>query len=146
MDTPVPHGHAHAHDDGHHGHDHDHDHDHDHGPGWKRLLHPVAELFGVGHSHDAADSVDEALEANVAGRRALWISLGGLLITAAIQAGVVALSGSVALLGDTLHNLADALTAVPLLIASGWPAAPLTPGSPTATGGPRTSPGCSSSR
>src|SRR3954451_16882170 len=41
------------------------------------------------------------------------ISLGGLLLTAAIQAGFVALSGSVALLGDTLHNLADALTAVP---------------------------------
>lgn len=38
-------------------------------------------------------------------------------MTAAIQAVVVVLSGSVALLGDTLHNVADALTAVPLLIA-----------------------------
>jgi cation diffusion facilitator family transporter len=47
----------------------------------------------------------------------LWISLAGLGITAALQAVVVLLSGSVALLGDTLHNLADALTAVPLGIA-----------------------------
>ncbi|HEX4979816.1 MAG TPA: cation diffusion facilitator family transporter, partial [Acidimicrobiales bacterium] len=38
-------------------------------------------------------------------------------MTAALQAGVVVVSGSVALLGDTLHNLADALTAVPLWVA-----------------------------
>ena len=37
--------------------------------------------------------------------------------TAVLQAIVVALSGSVALLGDTLHNAADALTAVPLAVA-----------------------------
>jgi len=57
------------------------------------------------------------LEADAAGRRALLISLAVLALTAAIQAVVVVLSGSVALLGDTLHNFADALTAVPLLIA-----------------------------
>ena len=45
------------------------------------------------------------------------ISLVGLAATAIVQAIVVMLSGSVALLGDTLHNLADALTAVPLLVA-----------------------------
>jgi len=73
--------------------------------------------FLRGHSHDAADQVDSALEADAAGRRALLISLAGLAVTAAIQAVVVMLSGSVALLGDTLHNVADALTAVPLLIA-----------------------------
>ncbi len=44
------------------------------------------------------------------------ISLAVLALTAAIQAGVVVISGSVALLGDTFHNFADALTAVPLLI------------------------------
>jgi cation diffusion facilitator family transporter len=38
-------------------------------------------------------------------------------VTATIQLAVVLLSGSVALLGDTLHNFADALTAVPLLVA-----------------------------
>jgi len=70
-----------------------------------------------GHSHDAADQVDDVLEADTAGRRALLISLAGLGLTAAIQAAVVVLSGSVALLGDTLHNVADALTAVPLLVA-----------------------------
>jgi cation diffusion facilitator family transporter len=49
--------------------------------------------------------------------RVLCISLAGLGATACAQAAVVALSGSVALLGDTLHNAADALTAVPLAIA-----------------------------
>ncbi|WP_307871883.1 cation transporter [Micromonospora sp. U21] len=41
----------------------------------------------------------------------------GLGITAVAQAVIVVLSGSVALLGDTLHNVADALTAVPLGVA-----------------------------
>jgi cation diffusion facilitator family transporter len=45
------------------------------------------------------------------------VSLALLLVTAGIQALVVVASGSVALLGDTLHNAADALTAVPLWLA-----------------------------
>ena len=49
--------------------------------------------------------------------RALWISLAVLGVTAVTQAVVVAVSGSVALLGDTVHNAADALTAVPLGMA-----------------------------
>jgi cation diffusion facilitator family transporter len=57
------------------------------------------------------------MEASAAGMRALWVSLAVLAATAGLQAVVVALSGSVALLGDTLHNAADALTAVPLGIA-----------------------------
>ena len=57
------------------------------------------------------------MEASAEGMRALWISLGVLGATAMIQAAVAVLSGSVALLGDTLHNAADALTAVPLGIA-----------------------------
>jgi divalent metal cation (Fe/Co/Zn/Cd) transporter len=69
------------------------------------------------HSHDAADKVDAAMEASAEGIRALWISLAVLGGTALLQAAVVAVSGSVALLGDTLHNAADALTAVPLGIA-----------------------------
>ena len=97
-------------------HDQDDEHGHDHGSGLARLVHPVTELFG-GHCHDSADQVDSALESDAAGRRALVISLAGLLATAALQAIVVVISGSVALLGDTLHNFADALTAVPLLIA-----------------------------
>ncbi|MCU1676037.1 MAG: cation diffusion facilitator family transporter [Frankiales bacterium] len=86
------------------------------GSWWSRARHEVSEFFG-GHSHDSADQVDEALEADADGRRALVISLVGLAVTAAIQGAVVVLSGSIALLGDTLHNVADALTAVPLLIA-----------------------------
>jgi len=69
------------------------------------------------HSHDPADTVDSALEASREGTRALKLSVLVLGLTAVAQAAVVALTGSVALLGDTLHNVADALTAVPLGIA-----------------------------
>ncbi len=57
------------------------------------------------------------MEASAEGMRVLWISLGVLGVTAVVQAAVTVLSGSVALLGDTLHNAADALTAVPLGVA-----------------------------
>jgi cation diffusion facilitator family transporter len=69
------------------------------------------------HSHEAAQQVDAALEASAEGMRVLWVSLAILAATAAVQAAVAAASGSVALLGDTLHNAADALTAVPLAVA-----------------------------
>jgi cation diffusion facilitator family transporter len=69
------------------------------------------------HSHEASDKVDAAMEASAEGMRALWISLAILGVTALAQAVVTALSGSIALLGDTLHNATDALTAVPLGIA-----------------------------
>lgn len=49
--------------------------------------------------------------------RALWLSLTVLGLTASVQAIVVVLFGSTALLADTLHNLADALTALPVGIA-----------------------------
>jgi len=115
--------------DSEHGHDHGHPHgapervahghDHPHGHGssrWAHARHALSELFG-GHTHDAAEQIDDALEADAAGRRALWLSLAGLGTTAVLQAVVVALSGSIALLGDTLHNVADALTALPILAA-----------------------------
>jgi cation diffusion facilitator family transporter len=110
--------HSHAADHDHHdvGQDH-HGEGHEHPAGWwGRLRHAVSGLVG-GHSHNSADQVDTALEADAAGRRALWLSLAALLVTAALQGVVVVVSGSVALLGDTLHNVADALTAVPLLVA-----------------------------
>lgn len=69
------------------------------------------------HSHDAADSIDDALQASDQGIRAVKISLGVLAATALAQLAVVALTGSVALLADTVHNVADALTAIPLWIA-----------------------------
>ena len=105
-----PHGAAHPPGD-----DHDHEHEHEHSARG-RIAHALSDLLG-GHSHDSADQIDDALEADSAGRRALLISLAALALTALVQAAVVVVSGSVALLGDTLHNVADALTAVPLLIA-----------------------------
>ncbi len=69
------------------------------------------------HCHDAADSIDSALTASAEGIRALKISLIGLAVTAAIQVVIVVISGSVALLADTIHNFSDALTAIPLGIA-----------------------------
>jgi cation diffusion facilitator family transporter len=92
---------------------HDHPHPHHDRPG---VLARVRHAF-VPHSHDTADQVDAALETSRDGLRCLGRSFVVLLVTALLQAVVVLLSGSVALLGDTLHNFADALTAVPLAIA-----------------------------
>jgi cation diffusion facilitator family transporter len=69
------------------------------------------------HSHDAADSIDGALEASRDGIRAVKLSLLLLGLTAIAQAVVVVLTGSVALLADTIHNFSDALTALPLWVA-----------------------------
>jgi cation diffusion facilitator family transporter len=93
--------------------DHSHAHDHDHPSGlWARLRHALTP-----HSHDAADSIDSALESSARGIRAVKISLVVLGVTAVVQLAVVYVSGSVALLADTIHNFSDALTAVPLWIA-----------------------------
>jgi cation diffusion facilitator family transporter len=130
---------------GHGGHDHDSDEQSGHGPGrgghdhgghaqsahehgahehgghehgdedktlWTELRHLVQP-----HSHDAADSVDSALEASADGIRAVRWSLVGLGITAVLQLVVAITSGSVAVLADTIHNFADASTAVPLWLA-----------------------------
>jgi cation diffusion facilitator family transporter len=96
----------------HHGHDHHHDHSHGNGG-----LGAVVRGFFAPHSHDAKDSLDQELEASSDGIRAVALSLALLLVTAGVQALVAVASGSVALLGDTLHNAADALTAVPLWLA-----------------------------
>jgi len=107
--SAVDHRHAHA-----LGHRHDHDGGrHDHPTGIKGFL---SGLF-VPHSHDASESIDNALEASQAGIRAVKISLIGLAMTAVLQLAVVIVSGSVALMADTIHNFSDALTAVPLWVA-----------------------------
>ena len=93
--------------------DHQHDHDHDHAVGWRGGLRSIFRP----HSHDAADSMDSALEASERGIRAVKISFAALAATAVAQAGVVVLTGSVALLADTIHNFSDALTAIPLFVA-----------------------------
>jgi cation diffusion facilitator family transporter len=77
----------------------------------------VVRGFFAPHSHDAADSIDDALEGSAQGVRAVKISLVALGVTALLQLVVALASGSVALLADTVHNLSDALTALPLWAA-----------------------------
>ena len=101
------------HGDGNHqGSAHSH-HDHEQAAGLQGF---VRSIFRP-HSHDAADSVDSVLEASVEGIRAVKISLVALGVTAITQLIVVLLTASVALLADSIHNFADALTAIPLWIA-----------------------------
>ena len=75
-----------------HGHGHDHRH-------------------GDGHSHGL---VDASIKRSREGLRAVIASLVILGLTAALQVAVFVLSGSIALLADLVHNIGDALTAVPL--------------------------------
>jgi cation diffusion facilitator family transporter len=73
---------------------------------------------GPAHSHGHRHGVvDPSIIATRRGLRALTWSFVGLMATAIVQAVVVGLSGSVALLADTVHNFADAATAIPLGIA-----------------------------
>ena len=100
-----------------HQHQHEHEHEHEHRSGWRGAVGSVFASVFAQHSHDSADSVDSALQGSTQGIRAVKISLVVLGITALLQLLVVAVSGSVALLADSVHNVADALTAVPLWIA-----------------------------
>ena len=109
---PAGHDHGDGHDAG-LGHSPGGDHDHQHTTGLKGF---ARSLFRP-HSHDSADSVDPALEASTEGIRAVKISLAGLGVTAVAQLIVVLITGSVALLADTIHNFSDALTAIPLWVA-----------------------------
>ncbi|MCH9732557.1 MAG: cation diffusion facilitator family transporter [Actinomycetia bacterium] len=102
--------HAHARGHSHHGHDHAGS-----GLGGK-VKAALREVFAP-HSHDASDSIDDALESSAAGIRSVKISLVALGVTAMAQIVIVAISGSVALFADTIHNFSDALTAIPLWIA-----------------------------
>jgi cation diffusion facilitator family transporter len=86
---------------GHHDHSeiaHPHDHAHD----------------GPGHGHGL---VDRAILRSHAGVKAVSLSLGILGLTAVAQTAIFVLTGSVALLADLIHNVGDALTAIPLGIA-----------------------------
>ncbi|CDX40822.1 conserved membrane hypothetical protein [Mesorhizobium sp. SOD10] len=93
-----------------HGHDHDrHDRDgHDHGG------HGHDRYGPHGHTHGVIDATIATTD------RGIWAikwSFAILAITAALQIVVVIASGSVALFADTIHNIADATTAIPLWIA-----------------------------
>ena len=92
--------------------EHAHLHEHEQTDLLSRLRHSLTP-----HSHDYQTA---ALDAALATERGLWavkISLVVLLATAIFQLAIVIVSGSVALLADTIHNFSDALTAVPLGLA-----------------------------
>lgn len=61
--------------------------------------------------------MDESIKRSREGVLAVSLALAVLAITAMVQAVVFALSGSLALLADLIHNGGDALTAIPLGIA-----------------------------
>jgi cation diffusion facilitator family transporter len=65
----------------------------------------------VAHSHGL---VDDSIKRSRAGVRAVGLALGVLALTAGVQALVLVATGSVALLADLIHNVGDAMTALPL--------------------------------
>lgn len=69
---------------------------------------------GHGHSHGL---VDRSIVRSREGIRAVTVSLIVLAATAAAQAAIYLATDSVALLADLIHNVGDALTAIPLGIA-----------------------------
>src|SRR5258706_14320936 len=83
----------------------DHRHDHDRG-----------HSHGGGHSHNHG-IIDPSITTSDRGLWAIKWSFVGLTLTALLQLAVVLISGSVALLADTIHNFGDAATAIPLGIA-----------------------------
>jgi cation diffusion facilitator family transporter len=70
----------------------------------------------AGHRHQHG-AIDPKITSTERGKWAVKWSFALLMVTALLQVIVVAFSGSVALLADTLHNLGDAFTALPLWIA-----------------------------
>src|SRR4051812_6812560 len=86
-----------------HGSGHDRGRGHSH-EGWGGTFGAaIREAFSP-HSHDASDSIDGALQSSAAGIRVVKISLLALGATAIAQIVIVVISGSVALLADTIHN------------------------------------------
>jgi Co/Zn/Cd efflux system component len=79
-----------------------------------RIVLTVTATTGHGHTHS---TINPSILTNERGMWAVKWSFVGLLITTLLQAVVVVVSGSVALLADTIHNLGDSLTAIPLAIA-----------------------------
>ena len=69
---------------------------------------------GHGHTHG---TIDPTIATTARGIWAIKWSFVILAMTSLMQLAIVALSGSVALLADTVHNLGDAGTAIPLWIA-----------------------------
>jgi len=91
---------------------------HEHPPdvGYEQRVEPNGHSHGDsdGHSHGL---VDRSIVRSREGVEAVSVSLAVLGVAAGIQLFIFALSGSVALLADLIHNFGDALTAIPLGIA-----------------------------
>src|SRR5574341_2082782 len=104
------------HDEHKHSEDHDHDHEHDHEHSGNPLVEWFRHTF-TPHDHGYQTAALDAALATERGIRAVKLSLVALLLTAGFQVAVVAISDSVALLADTIHNFSDALTAIPLGLA-----------------------------
>jgi cation diffusion facilitator family transporter len=82
--------------------------------GW---LAAIFHLHGHDHEHGGHDAGTDSALATQDGIRTVWIALAALGLATVLQIVIVILSGSVALLADTVHNLGDALNSVPLLLA-----------------------------
>src|SRR5574341_1031087 len=104
------------HDEHKHSEDHDHDHEHDHEHSGNPLVEWFRHTF-TPHDHGYQTAALDAALATERGIRAVKLSLVALLLTAGFQVAIVAISDSVALLADTIHNFSDALTAIPLGLA-----------------------------
>ena len=115
-------GQQHQHPRGHQ-HEHQHGHQHNHG---QETPHQQSRWSGLRsrlwhalkpHSHDTAGRVDDVLTRSRMGIRVSLFGLGALLATAGVQLVVALVSGSVALMADTVHNVSDGFTAIPLALA-----------------------------
>jgi cation diffusion facilitator family transporter len=71
-------------------------------------------IHGPGHSHGL---IDPSIKRSRAGIRAVLLSLLVLGLAAMAQAAIFALTGSIALLADLIHNFGDAATAIPVGVA-----------------------------
>lgn len=70
------------------------------------------------HAHSRSHPLPDPIPVTTdKGMRTVVRSFAGLAATALLQGAVVAYTGSVALLADTIHNAGDAATAIPLWIA-----------------------------
>src|SRR6266498_4858860 len=94
----------------------DHDHHGAHGHADGPHGDPAQQARPGGHRHGHG-LVDPSIVSTTRGLWTLKWSFAGLMTTAVIQVVVVIVSGSVALLADTIHNFADAATAIPLGVA-----------------------------
>ncbi len=95
------------------------------------MLNAIRDWFGFGasdsglgmHGHDESAHghthgvVDPTIATTAKGIWAIKWSFVILAITSTLQLAIVIVSGSVALLADTIHNVGDAVTAIPLWIA-----------------------------